>query len=87
MGSKPDACRRSWPCDILGLSEVGLAAIKVRLSSHIAKETNLNYADFAECAWEDSHDSRLKENLGGLELPTASVTGWAPQRLAYKPFF
>ena len=50
LGSKPDACRRSWPCDSLGQSEVGLAAIKVRLSSHIAQENKLNYADFAECA-------------------------------------
>ena len=26
LGSKPEACRRSWPCDIRGYSEVGLAA-------------------------------------------------------------
>ena len=47
----------------------------------------MNYVDFAECAREDSHDSRLKENLGGLELPTSSETGRAPQKLSYKPLF
>ena len=34
LGSKPEACRRSWPCDVRGKSEVGLAARSLFLKSH-----------------------------------------------------
>ena len=34
LGSKPEACERSWPCDVRGKSEVGLAARSLFLKSH-----------------------------------------------------